>query len=82
MSEINVDHELDCRGMNCPLPVLKARRAMNSSVDIRRCWNIRLASASSLAMPLCPPRSPRISCCFRSRKNLFQYHLGTVWVVL
>lgn len=26
----NVDHELDARGLKCPLPVLKARKAMKA----------------------------------------------------
>ena len=28
MSEITPTQKLDCRGLNCPLPVLKAERAM------------------------------------------------------
>lgn len=26
--EINVDQELDCSGMSCPLPILKTKKAM------------------------------------------------------
>ncbi len=29
MSQISPDQELDCRGMNCPLPVLKTKKALN-----------------------------------------------------
>jgi tRNA 2-thiouridine synthesizing protein A len=29
MTVINHDKELDARGMNCPLPILRARRALN-----------------------------------------------------
>ncbi len=28
MSEFSVDKELDCRGMNCPLPVLKTKKSI------------------------------------------------------
>ncbi|MFQ6608573.1 MAG: sulfurtransferase TusA family protein [Fidelibacterota bacterium] len=34
MSEYQVDHYLDCKGLNCPLPVLKTKKTidnMNSS---------------------------------------------------
>lgn len=27
--EINVDQTLDAKGLNCPLPILKTRKAMN-----------------------------------------------------
>lgn len=27
---MNVDIELDARGLNCPLPILKAKKALNS----------------------------------------------------
>ena len=30
MSEITPTQELDCRGMNCPLPVLKTKKAIKS----------------------------------------------------
>ncbi|MDH5751995.1 MAG: sulfurtransferase TusA family protein [Deltaproteobacteria bacterium] len=30
MSGITPDQELDCRGLNCPLPVLKTKKAMDS----------------------------------------------------
>jgi tRNA 2-thiouridine synthesizing protein A len=26
---MNFDHELDTRGLNCPLPILKAKKALN-----------------------------------------------------
>ncbi len=29
MSEIQIDKELDCRGMSCPLPVLKTKKAVS-----------------------------------------------------
>ncbi len=29
MSEARHDKELDARGMNCPLPILRARKALN-----------------------------------------------------
>ena len=28
MSDITADQELDCRGMNCPLPILKTKKAI------------------------------------------------------
>ena len=28
MSDIQVDKELDCRGLSCPLPVLKTKKAV------------------------------------------------------
>ena len=29
MSDVRHDKELDARGMNCPLPILRARKALN-----------------------------------------------------
>ncbi len=29
MNEINIDTELDCRGLNCPLPILKTKKAVD-----------------------------------------------------
>ena len=29
MSENNFDTELDCRGLNCPLPILKTKKAVD-----------------------------------------------------
>ena len=29
MSEINFDTELDCRGLNCPIPILKTKKAVD-----------------------------------------------------
>lgn len=29
MSEMTFDSELDCRGLNCPLPVLKTKKALD-----------------------------------------------------
>lgn len=29
MTEINVDAELDCRGMSCPIPILKTKKAID-----------------------------------------------------
>jgi tRNA 2-thiouridine synthesizing protein A len=29
MNAINFDRELNCRGMNCPLPVLKTKKAID-----------------------------------------------------
>lgn len=28
MSDIKADQEIDCRGMNCPLPILKTKKAV------------------------------------------------------
>lgn len=30
MADIKVDMELDCSGLNCPLPILKTKKAMDS----------------------------------------------------
>ena len=30
MSDITPNQELDCRGLNCPLPVLKTKKALKS----------------------------------------------------
>jgi len=30
MNDYTVDLELDCRGLNCPLPVLKTKKAMDN----------------------------------------------------
>ncbi|OGG95410.1 MAG: hypothetical protein A2527_07790 [Candidatus Lambdaproteobacteria bacterium RIFOXYD2_FULL_50_16] len=30
MSDIKVDQELDCRGLGCPLPVLKTKKAVGT----------------------------------------------------
>ncbi|PWW81157.1 MULTISPECIES: sulfurtransferase TusA family protein [Prosthecochloris] len=30
MSEIATNMELDCKGMNCPLPILKTKKAVDS----------------------------------------------------
>jgi tRNA 2-thiouridine synthesizing protein A len=30
MSQVNVDMELDCRGMACPIPILKTKKAIDS----------------------------------------------------
>ena len=29
MSEITFDSELDCRGLNCPIPILKTKKAVD-----------------------------------------------------
>jgi tRNA 2-thiouridine synthesizing protein A len=29
MVDINVDAELDCRGMSCPIPILKTKKAID-----------------------------------------------------
>ena len=29
MSEITFDTELDCRGLNCPIPILKTKKAVD-----------------------------------------------------
>jgi|TARA_Y100000590_G_scaffold192079_1_gene218422 tRNA 2-thiouridine synthesizing protein A len=29
MGEISIDSELDCRGLNCPLPILKTKKAVD-----------------------------------------------------
>ena len=29
MSETNFDTELDCRGLNCPIPILKTKKAVD-----------------------------------------------------
>lgn len=28
-AELNIDREIDTRGLNCPLPILKAKKALN-----------------------------------------------------
>jgi tRNA 2-thiouridine synthesizing protein A len=33
MSDVHHDKELDARGMNCPLPILRARKALNEMVS-------------------------------------------------
>jgi TusA-related sulfurtransferase len=30
---MNADKELDCRGLNCPLPILKAKKALSEMVS-------------------------------------------------
>ncbi len=30
MSDMNVDLELDCRGMSCPIPILKTKKAIDT----------------------------------------------------
>lgn len=30
MSDLTVKQELDCRGMNCPLPILKTKKAIEA----------------------------------------------------
>ena len=30
MSDIKVDQELDCRGMSCPIPILKTKKAVDT----------------------------------------------------
>lgn len=30
MAELNVDMELDCRGLSCPIPILKTKKAMDT----------------------------------------------------
>ncbi|RMH66250.1 MAG: sulfurtransferase TusA family protein [Calditrichaeota bacterium] len=30
MSEVQANMELDCRGLNCPLPILKTKKAIES----------------------------------------------------
>ncbi|MBC8376145.1 MAG: sulfurtransferase TusA family protein [FCB group bacterium] len=30
MSEMNFDQVLDCKGMNCPLPVIKTKKAIDT----------------------------------------------------
>lgn len=30
MSEIKFDQELDCKGLNCPLPILKTKKTMDT----------------------------------------------------
>lgn len=30
MSDFNVDQELDCKGLNCPLPVIKTKKAIDA----------------------------------------------------
>ena len=29
MSEITFDSEIDCRGLNCPMPILKTKKAVD-----------------------------------------------------
>lgn len=30
MSDIKVDQELDCRGLSCPIPILKTKKAVDT----------------------------------------------------
>lgn len=30
MSQVSVDMELDCRGMSCPIPILKTKKAIDT----------------------------------------------------
>ena len=30
MSQVNVDVELDCRGMSCPIPILKTKKMIDT----------------------------------------------------
>ena len=30
MTDLNFDQELDCRGLNCPLPVIKTKKAIDA----------------------------------------------------
>ena len=32
-AELNIDREIDTRGLNCPLPILKAKKALNDMVS-------------------------------------------------
>ena len=33
MTDMNHDKELDARGLNCPLPILRARKALNEMTE-------------------------------------------------
>ena len=33
MSEITFNSELDCRGLNCPLPILKTKKAVDGLIS-------------------------------------------------
>ena len=33
MSELHEDHELDCKGLNCPLPILKTKKAIDGMAE-------------------------------------------------
>ena len=33
MSEITFDSEIDCRGLNCPLPILKTKKAVDGLIS-------------------------------------------------
>ncbi len=35
------DKELDARGLNCPLPILRAKRALNDMTTVRPCTSWR-----------------------------------------
>jgi tRNA 2-thiouridine synthesizing protein A len=48
MSNLEPDEELDCRGLSCPLPVLKAKKALG-----------RLAPGTILKVIASDPGSPR-----------------------
>ncbi|GMT50224.1 MAG: transcriptional regulator [bacterium] len=30
MTNLKTEHELDCRGLNCPMPVIKTKQAMDA----------------------------------------------------
>ncbi len=34
---MNFDKELDARGLNCPLPILRAKKALAESATAARC---------------------------------------------
>jgi len=33
MSDITFDSEIDCRGLNCPLPILKTKKAVDGLIS-------------------------------------------------
>lgn len=33
MTEFNIDSQLDCSGLNCPLPILKTKKAMDTLIS-------------------------------------------------
>jgi len=50
MSDITVKQELDCRGMNCPLPVLKTKKTIDgmASGDVLKMISTDPGSANDM----------------------------------
>ena len=51
MNDIKVDQELDCKGMGCPLPVLKTKKAVGSMTSGQILRMVCTDSGSNKDMP-------------------------------